>query len=102
MKLDLLQRFNLKNNKRPQKRGLYAVETGAYIGQMLVYCETKGKNHIFLSLPKMTVLEIEETVFESGISNKIVNFVRKLPGSVYMVCKEQYEAVKHTVAPKLK
>lgn len=74
----------------PQKKGAYAVEHGDYVGEFFVYVETKEENHYFLSLPKMLIRKVPVKSFNSGIKEKIIVFVEKLPDPVYGVCLEQY------------
>jgi hypothetical protein len=77
--------------EHPKARYIYAVTKGAFLGELLVYMETKTNSHFFLSLPEMTIRDIPADKFELGIKDEIVDIVEKLPKDVYKTCKLQYE-----------
>lgn len=81
---------NLFCKTHPKNRYIYAVTTGHYAGELLVYIQT-NTDHEFLSLPKMCNRKIPKDKFELGIKEKIVDSVSKIPRYVYTVCKKQYE-----------
>jgi hypothetical protein len=74
----------------PRKKYIYAVTTGAMLGELLVYVESKDDNHGFLVLPAMKNRLIPKEKFDDGLSNKIVDIVEKLPKKVFKVCEAQY------------
>ena len=41
--------------RKPKIGNVYAVTAGQYLGEFLVYIETKGGHLMFLSLPEMKV-----------------------------------------------
>ena len=77
-------------NKQPQPKSVYAVTTGTYAGELIVYIESNNSYHNFLALPKMENREIPHEKFEFGINNKIIEQVKKLPGNIFSVCKLQH------------
>jgi len=84
--------FN-KSTSHPTKRYIYAVTTGAYVGEMLVYMESQEQDHIFLTVPDMKKREIPKTKFDQGLKIKIIDIVEKLPSHVYKTCRKQFEKV---------
>jgi hypothetical protein len=90
---------NLIKNKKtvPKSKEVYAVGTGTYVGEMLVYCKKDKENYCFLSIPKNINRKIPIDKFDFGIEHKIMEFVRKLPSNVYNICYKQFEYnEKHT------
>lgn len=83
--------FNLLNPKHPRKRYVYAVTTGAFVGELLVYMEDAGEEHSFLSLPDMRIRTIPKDKFILGIKEHIVDIVEMLPNDVYKICIAQYK-----------
>jgi hypothetical protein len=75
----------------PKQKHIYAVTTGKYLGELLVYIEKKKDNYSFLSLPEMKNRDISQVNFKTGITSKIVEPVEKIPSSVFSVCVEQYK-----------
>ena len=76
--------------QHPQKRYIYAVTAGFYLGELLVYMETVDTDHKFLSLPTMVIRDIPIEKFSTGLKDKIVDVVEKIPNKVFKVCKLQY------------
>lgn len=84
----------------PTERGVYAVEHGDFVGEFFVYITTNSNgSYDFLSLPKMQKRTVPQESFVSGIKNKIINFVEKLPKQVYKLCVAQYETPIKTQIP---
>jgi len=75
----------------PKQKHIYAVTTGKYLGELLVYIEKRNEDYSFLSLPEMKNRNISKTHFKTGITTKIVEPVEKIPSSVFNVCVEQYK-----------
>jgi hypothetical protein len=92
----MLSFFHLKKTSTPKKRGAYAVVTGDYIGEFLVYMESDDTNNIFLSLPKIIIRKVPIDAFNRGVKNKIVDLVKVLPSDVFSVCRAQYYKLKGT------
>lgn len=78
-------------NKTPIAGHVYAVHTGTYAGQMLLYVEKKSVDYCFLSVPEMNNLTIPQTIFEHGIDNNIVKYVETVPKYVLKVSIAQYK-----------
>jgi hypothetical protein len=82
--------------RNPKHRDVYAVASGEYAGEFLVYMEEIDDNFRFLSLPDMTVRTVPKHDVYSGIETNILNKVEKLPRDVHFVCCEQYKACSET------
>jgi hypothetical protein len=76
--------------QKPKVGYVYAVTAGEYLGEFLVYIESRAGNLMFLSLPDMKVRSISEKEVTSGIDNNILDKVEKLPSDVFSVCNAQY------------
>lgn len=76
--------------KHPQKKYIYAITGGKYLGELFVFMEKETDNYKFLSLPDMKIREVPCDKFDFGLTQKIVDVVEKLPTAVYNVCKLQY------------
>lgn len=82
--------FSFFKSQHPKQRYIYAVTAGAFLGELLVYIETKNISHRFLSLPTMNIREVPVDKFELGLKDNIVDVVEKMPAKVFNVCKLQY------------
>lgn len=78
-------------NTHPRKGYIYAVTSGKYLGELLVYIERVDNTVSFLTLPDMKNRNIPASNFEFGVKESIVDVVEKLPKNVYNVCKKQYK-----------
>tara|TARA_R110000868_G_scaffold273487_2_gene532671 strand:- start:268 stop:549 length:282 start_codon:yes stop_codon:yes gene_type:complete len=83
--------FNFLKRNHPKKQTVYAVTTGVFVGELLVYMEDSEDNHKFLSLPNMINRDIPIDKFKLGLQNKIVDIVDTIPRSIYKVCLAQYK-----------
>jgi len=97
--MNLLSKIKLKV-KHPKQPFIYAVTAGKYLGELLVYTEQIGSEYAFLSLPTMNIRHIPVEKFDTGLSNKIVDIVEKLPSYVHKTCLQQYKKNKSTIALK--
>jgi len=80
------------NKNIPVSRGIYAIDKGDYRGEFFVYIKTTDVgDHCFLSLPKMEKRLVPADSFNSGIKNKIITFVQKLPKPIHKICCRQHE-----------
>jgi hypothetical protein len=77
--------------KHPDKRKAYAVLTGDYVGEMLVYIQEEGDNFLFLSIPKNTNRLIPKEKFDFAWNHNIIEFVETLPRDVYKVITKQFQ-----------
>jgi hypothetical protein len=88
-------------NRNPKRGCVYAITAGAYLGELLVFVEEEETGYNFLSLPKMENRSIPSDKFCYGLENRIVERVKKLPKSVYAVCRLQYIKNKSGALPSI-
>jgi hypothetical protein len=88
---DAIKKFICKLKKHPHHRYAFAVTTGAFLGEILVFIKQTGSSYHFLSLPNNTNRIISKEKFDFGIKNNILQVVEKLPKDVYAVTIKQYE-----------
>jgi hypothetical protein len=77
---------NLLNN-------LYFIQKGEFIGMFILildYDESK-KIYSILGLPDLETLSIPENDIHSGIENKILDFVEKIPDEYINDCKNEFQ-----------
>lgn len=77
--------------KHPIKGYSYAVTTGAYVGEILIFVEEKEDNFDFISIPKNVNRYIPKDKFFYGINEKIVDVVEKIPNKVFKLLQKQFE-----------
>ena len=70
---------------------IYAVVTGKYAGEMLVFIKADGTDQCFLSVPKLINRRIPREKFDFAVSEGIVEFVEKAPKKEFKVIRKQYE-----------
>lgn len=75
-------------------RKIYAVREGAFKGYFFVYISKTDEDYNFLALPENEAVSVPIQEFESGIKNKIVDYIEKLPHNVYEICCAQYNESK--------
>lgn len=74
------------------KKDVYAVQTGQFAGEMLIFIEEQGESHCFLSIPNMVNRDIPFDKFKFAVDNHIVEKVNEdLPKQVYSLCVAQYK-----------
>jgi hypothetical protein len=86
--------------QHPKEQYVYAVTAGAYLGELLVYMDSKDNSYNFLILPNMAIRQIPREKFDIGLKNNIVEAVEKLPSYVYGTCKLQYKKNKSSLITK--
>ena len=67
-----------KRKKTPKEGVPYAVQGGAYVGEMLVYVEQVGDNFCFISIPKNTIRDVPKDKFFFGLDNNILECLENL------------------------
>jgi hypothetical protein len=92
VKFEFINRLIKRKSKViPKPPEVYAVGTGTYVGEMLVYCKKDIDNYYFLSIPKNINRIIPIEKFDYAIEHKIAEFAHKLPKPVYKICAKQYQ-----------
>jgi hypothetical protein len=69
---------------------IYAVHTGTYAGEMLIFIKKLGVDYCFLSIPNMLNRVIPKVIFEYGRNNNILKYVERVPGYVLKTSTAQY------------
>jgi hypothetical protein len=80
-----------KTKKHPKKSFSYAVTTGTYVGEILVYIGETETDYRFISIPKNVNRNVPKEKFEYGLDSKIVEFVEKIPNKVFKILEKQFE-----------
>ena len=92
VKFELINKLLKRKSKViPKPPEVYAVGTGTYVGEMLVYCRKDIDNYYFLSIPKNINRVIPIDKFNFAIEHKIAEFASKLPKNIYKICAKQFE-----------
>lgn len=79
--------------KKGLKKGdVYAVQTGDYVGEMLIFVDDDPEFYMFLSTPKMLNRDIPKDKFDIGKKNGIIEYVETLPRDVFKVVEKQFES----------
>lgn len=81
--------------KKPKHhRKIYAIRGGTHRGEFFVYISEDQDNYNFLIIPEIDVATVSKADFDTGIKEKIVDLVEKLPDNVYQICCAQYNEAK--------
>lgn len=86
----IMKRLFKKEKVHPDKRNIYAVTTGDYVGEMFIYIEEANNTYHFLSIPKLINREVPKEKFEFAWNFNIIEFVERAPKSVYKVAEKQF------------
>jgi hypothetical protein len=82
----------MKTKKSPVNGSAYAVSTGTYAGEMLIFIEEDDKKMFhFLGVPTMENRSFPATAFNHAVNTKIVDLVEVVPDYVFEISKAQYE-----------
>lgn len=68
----------------------YAVQNGAYAGEMLIYIDKDRDNYNFLAVPTMLNRSVSRNSFDLAWNNGIIEFVEQVPEYVVQISKVQY------------
>jgi hypothetical protein len=77
--------------EHPKSRYSYAITTGVFAGEILIFIHKSDETYDFLSIPKMENRQIPHIKFAEGLKSKIVDIVEKIPKGVLKVCEMQYK-----------
>lgn len=78
-----------KSNK-PKEGNIYAVQTGDYAGELLLYIEKSGTEYQFLSIPLMTNRSVPVDKFDFALKERILEFVERSPTYVRKTSKAKF------------
>ena len=88
--MDLVKRIFKKKPTHPDKRNVYAVVTGDYVGEMFIFVDEQEDVYRFLSIPKLINRVVPKEKFELAWNYNIIEFVETVPRSVYKVATKQF------------
>ena len=74
-----------------KKRGIYAVGTGTYVGELWLWIKSTPEEHLFFSIPKNVNRRAPIDKFEWAMKHKVMEFVELLPKDVYALCEAQWK-----------
>jgi len=83
--------LNRKSKVIPKSKQVFAVGTGTYVGEMLVYVKKDMDNYYFLSIPKNINRSIPIDKFDFAMEHKIAELAHTLPGNIYKLCCAQFK-----------
>jgi len=75
----------------PLKKHAYAVTTGYYVGEMLVFVDKSEEFFNFISIPKNINREIPINKFYLGLKESIVEHVEEIPDEIFSILEKQFE-----------
>lgn len=84
---------NLFKKKAPNKLEgrMYAVTTGDYAGQILLFVKQVDNSYWFLSIPSNNNQEVPKDKFEFGMNYDILDYIGDLPKDIFKTVKAQFE-----------
>jgi hypothetical protein len=80
-----------KQMNHPIKKHAYAVTTGYYVGEILVFVEKTEDSYNFISIPKNINRHIPVNKFQIGLNESIVEHVEEIPDDVFSILEKQFE-----------
>ena len=84
------------NNTKLNSGDVYAVHTGEYAGEMLIFIKSIGNDYCFLSVPVMKNRVISKIVFNHGRNSNILRYVERVPSYVITTSTAQYAKNENT------
>lgn len=75
----------------PVKKNAYAVTTGFYVGEILVFVNESEDYYNFISIPKNINRKIPVNKFFLGIDQSILEHVEEIPDDVFCILEKQFE-----------
>lgn len=88
---DAIKKFIATLKKHPHSRCTFAVTTGAFLGEIIIFIKQTNDNYHFLSVPNNINRIIPKEKFDFGIENNILQLIERLPKDVHAVTVKQYE-----------
>ena len=82
--------ISTKTTSNPLNNCIYAVVTGTYVGEMLIYIEPRLEDYVFLSVPKNVNRYIPKDKFEFGMNHGIIELVEEAPQEVVDIAIKQF------------
>lgn len=79
------------NMNHPIKKHAYAVTTGSYVGEMIIFIEESNDSYNFISIPKNINRQIPIEKFHFGLDESIVEHVEEIQDDVFSILEKQFE-----------
>lgn len=76
---------------KPKSNWFYAVTTGTYCGELLMFVEESDNDFHFITVPKLINRTVPKDKFELGLTNNIVEPVRSVPKKVAFLLTAQFK-----------
>lgn len=94
--LDIVTSLFKKKAPNKLEGRMYAVTTGDYAGQILLFVKQVGNSYWFLSIPSNNNQEVPKDKFEFGMNNDILDYIGDLPKDIFKTVKSQFEYNENT------
>lgn len=75
----------------PIKKHAYAVTTGLYVGEIIIFIEESNDSYNFISIPKNINRQIPIEKFHFGLDESIVEHVEEIQDDVFSILEKQFE-----------
>lgn len=82
--------IRLWKSNTPTEGNLYAVQTGAYAGEMMIFIRKNESNYEFLSSPLMQNRYVPVEKFDFAIEHKVIEYVERVPRYVRKTSKAKF------------
>lgn len=80
----------MKLARKPKSGEIYAVHSGAYAGEMLIFIDSDIDDYKFLSIPNIINRCVPKASFDLAWNSDIIEYVDDGPSDVISVCVKQY------------
>lgn len=82
--------MKLFSSNKPKFGNLYAVQTGDYVGELLLFIEKDSTDYHFLAIPLMTNRSVPIGKFDFALKESILEFVERVPSYVRKTSKTKF------------
>ena len=89
--LDIVTSLFKKKAPNKLEGRMYAVTTGDYAGQILLFVKQVGNSYWFLSIPSNNNQEVPKDKFEFAMNYDILDYIGDLPKDIFKTVKAQFE-----------
>lgn len=76
--------------REPKRGEIYAVHSGVYAGEMLIFIDHATDDYKFLAIPSMINRCVPKASFDLAWNSDIIEYVDDGPSDVISVCVKQY------------
>lgn len=89
--LDIVTGLFKKKTLNKLEGRMYAVTTGDYAGEILLFVKQVDKSYLFLSIPNNINREVPIDKFEFAMNYDILDYIGDLPKDIFKTVKAQFE-----------